>query len=315
MKRQHPDHRMDIPISLKVHQQLVGASCNTGFEKEDWEIAAEAIDEWMRRHSPNSLPMPATNGYQWKRLFLPNGTLLRTVFGGKNYHCIVEGDAIVYDGRPVSPSGFANEVGGTRRNAWKCIWILFPDTKDWRLADTLRTRERPHRTRRQASAVSNDLAHRHAPASTPVPVPPNAFAPVSATSGSASFDRATSGTGMSATGMCDIRTSSKVSPAPVAPSTPASASQPEGCALCAARTLQQALHAHVQAPDASGGGRRRHLRANPRSSPPGIMCGMDRRANGNDQMTALLRHELLPLLQRICAPNAPRAEPRAPHGT
>ncbi|MES2295857.1 MAG: hypothetical protein V4582_02390 [Pseudomonadota bacterium] len=148
MRRQHPKHQMDIPISLEVYHQLLVASGNTGYEMEDWEIAAQAIDEWMRRHAPDTIPMPATKGYQWKQLFLPVGTLLRTVFGGKNHHCVVEGDQIVFNGQAVSPSGFVNAVGGIRRNAWRCTWILFPDTKEWKLADTLRTRERPLRERK-----------------------------------------------------------------------------------------------------------------------------------------------------------------------
>lgn len=33
-------------------------------------------------------------GYQWKRVFLPDGTVLRTIFDGKKYHCIVNVDAL-----------------------------------------------------------------------------------------------------------------------------------------------------------------------------------------------------------------------------
>ncbi len=161
MRRQHPNHQVSIPVSLAVWHQLLGGSSNTGFEKEDWEIAAEAIDEWTRRHNPDALPMPATKGYQWKRLFLPEGTLLRTVFAGKNHHCMVEGDQILHDKQAVSPSGFVNAVGGIRRNAWLCTWILFPDSKDWKLADTLRTHERA----RRASKLARD-AHRE-PATLP----------------------------------------------------------------------------------------------------------------------------------------------------
>ncbi len=149
MRRKHPKHQMDIPISLEVYHQLLVASGNTGYEMEDWEIAAQAIDEWMRRHAPDTIPMPATKGYQWKHVFLPEGTLLRTVFGGKNHHCVVESDQIVFKGQAVSPSGFVNAVGGIRRNAWRCTWLLFPDAKEWKLADTLRTRERPRRERKR----------------------------------------------------------------------------------------------------------------------------------------------------------------------
>jgi hypothetical protein len=143
MRRQPPGSRMEIPIPMETWQQLLGISSNLGFEKEDWEIATEAIDEWMRRHKPDAISMPQVHGYQWKNVFLPNGTLLRTVFGAKNYHCLVEGDAILYNEQSVSPSGFVNAVGGIRRNAWQCTWILFPKSKDWQLADTLRTRKRP----------------------------------------------------------------------------------------------------------------------------------------------------------------------------
>jgi hypothetical protein len=156
MRSRYPTQQTPIPISLDVYNQLQMASCHTGYEKEDWEIATEAIDEWVRRHDPDSLPGSPYAGYQWKRLFLPSGTVLRTVFGGKNHHCVVEGDRIVYDQRTVSPSGFVNAVGGIRRNAWKSTWILFPDSKDWRLADSLRTRERPSRARKSASAAPHE---------------------------------------------------------------------------------------------------------------------------------------------------------------
>jgi hypothetical protein len=174
MRRLHPHPRMDIPISLAAYQQLLVASAGTGHQKEDWEIAAEAIDEWMRRHAPDTIAMPATKGYQWKALFLPEGTLLRTVFGGKNHHCMVEGDAIVFNGQAVSPSAFVNAVGGIRRNAWRCTWILFPDTKEWKLADTLRTRVRPSRQRKHMDVARPAAAGQSRLAGTPSPVPPAA---------------------------------------------------------------------------------------------------------------------------------------------
>jgi hypothetical protein len=43
--------------------------------------------------------MPVTSSYQWKHLFLPNGTLLRTIFNGKNFHCRVKEDHIRYNGQ------------------------------------------------------------------------------------------------------------------------------------------------------------------------------------------------------------------------
>ena len=170
MSRIPPNYVVDVPISLEVRNQLLSASCNTGFKKEEWEIAAEAIEEWTRRHNPDAIALSATNGYQWKSLFLPDGTLLRTVFGGKNYHCIVEADAIVYNGQPVSPSGFVNAVGGIRRNAWRCTWILRPQTDQWKLADTLRTRVRPPRRPAPARPAQQERPMRDSAAPAPAAI-------------------------------------------------------------------------------------------------------------------------------------------------
>jgi hypothetical protein len=132
---------MTLPITLETYYQLLGASAKTAFKKEIWEIGAAAIHDWLARNEPEAFGKPIVSGYQWKHLFLPNGTLLRTVFNGKNFHCLVENGEIRYNGEAMSPSGFANAVGGVRRNAWKVIWLLFPDSGTWKLAGTLRARK------------------------------------------------------------------------------------------------------------------------------------------------------------------------------
>ena len=188
MALHHPHKHTDIPISLEVYHQLLCASGRTAFKKEGWEIAAEAIDEWMRRHDPDAIAMPAIKGYQWKSLFLPDGTLLRTVFGGKNYHCAVEADRIEYKGQAVSPSGFVNAVGGIRRNAWRSTWILLPNTSQWQLADSLRTRTRPSRPRKPAGGVER------APAA-----PPRASSPAAMSANETPLDGENRGNGKNRT--------------------------------------------------------------------------------------------------------------------
>lgn len=142
MQREHPQPAMALPISVEIYQQLVSASLKTGFSQEIWEIGAVAIREWIARHDPDSIGMPSLSGYQWKSVFLPDGTLLRTIFNGKNFHCRVEGDTIIYNGQKISPCGFVNAVGGIRRNAWKSTWILFPNSSVWKLAESLRTKKK-----------------------------------------------------------------------------------------------------------------------------------------------------------------------------
>jgi hypothetical protein len=138
---------MSLPISLELHQQLAAASLRSGYEKEIWEIGAIAIREWLVRNEPDTFAMPATSGYQWKQLFLPTGTLLRTVFDGENFHALVDGNRILFNGEATSPSRFANAVGGVRRNAWKVIWILFPDNLAWKQAGRLRPKTKPRSAR------------------------------------------------------------------------------------------------------------------------------------------------------------------------
>ena len=80
-------------------------------------------------------------GYQWKQLFLPAGTKLRASFGGKPSFAFVVGDDVQYDGQAVSPSGFANRHGSGNRNAWKVIWLRFPGSEQWLLADVCRAQQ------------------------------------------------------------------------------------------------------------------------------------------------------------------------------
>lgn len=146
-----PAPEMTLPISLEHYQKLLGASCRCGYKMEIWEIGAEAIHDWLARNDPEAFGAPIIRGYQWKELFLPNGTLLRTNFEGKTYYSLVEEDELRHNGKPTSPSQFANSVGGVRRNAWKVTWILFPNTTVWKQAGTLRK----HKNTRNLTNGSN----------------------------------------------------------------------------------------------------------------------------------------------------------------
>ncbi len=160
MRRKHPQPTVRLPISFESYQQLTRASASMGYQLEHWEIATLAIQEYLARGRAESIATPATSGVQWKQLFLPSGTVLRTVFNGKNYHCRVEGDELKYEGMRVSPSGFANAMGGMRRNAWKVIWILFPQSQTWQLAASLRPMRPPNRQQSQLQ-VRNGTFARH----------------------------------------------------------------------------------------------------------------------------------------------------------
>jgi hypothetical protein len=82
--------------------------------------------------------MPSELGYQWKEVFLPEGTRLRASFGRQPYFATVAGSEIKYGEHAVSPSCFANLYGSGNRNAWKAIWLRLPGKDAWLLADLCR---------------------------------------------------------------------------------------------------------------------------------------------------------------------------------
>jgi len=141
MKNPMRQHAIDIPVSVHVFNDLC-AYRERGGDRRDLAVLAEtAIAHWLALQSQQPALYAgrrAISGYQWKNLFLPSGTLLRTRYRGKSYHAAVDGDDIVFEGRKMSPSEFVNALGGAARNAWQRIWILFPNEAKWLLAARLR---------------------------------------------------------------------------------------------------------------------------------------------------------------------------------
>ncbi|HEY0061171.1 MAG TPA: hypothetical protein VGC21_03555 [Telluria sp.] len=175
MRKHHPDPYDHIPVSRNVLMRL-GCAEMMG-PLDNWEIVEEAVDEWMRKHRPEAAGEAEFAGYQWEGLFLPDGTVLRTVFAGKSHHCRVDQHQIMYEGKAVSPNGFVSAVGGVRRNAWKSIWLLLPDTKHWQRADAMRVRRQPVASRRlpvgaRAATPALTNPRRAAEAAPPAPTDP-----------------------------------------------------------------------------------------------------------------------------------------------
>ncbi|MYM30035.1 hypothetical protein GTP58_17020 [Duganella sp. CY15W] len=100
-------------------------------------IATIAIKEWMARNYGR----PVERGYQWKNLFLPHGTRLRINHCYMSHFAQVEGDLLIAEGRVVTPRGWANEVCGCVRNAWRDIWVQRHYTECWMRASDWRTGE------------------------------------------------------------------------------------------------------------------------------------------------------------------------------
>ena len=101
------------------------------------EALVAAVRLWIER--AQSAAQPA-RGYQWKLLFLPEGTLARMHHAERWHLAKVVGDELIYQGEAVSPHQMAQEVAGDGRNAWRVLWLRFPGEKTWSNADLLRSR-------------------------------------------------------------------------------------------------------------------------------------------------------------------------------
>ncbi|OWR05741.1 hypothetical protein CDO81_04640 [Roseateles puraquae] len=116
-----------------------------GDSRDPVVAVSDAVDYWMDNASwkPELLrPAPTSNsGYQWKSLFLPDGTEVRMQYKGDWHYAKVEGDKLMYEGEPITPGRLANTITQTSRNAWRDLWIKRPADAEWRLADDCREAE------------------------------------------------------------------------------------------------------------------------------------------------------------------------------
>jgi hypothetical protein len=100
-------------------------------------VSAEQADGGLQKYGP------ATRGYQWQNVFLPNGTQLKIPYKGRDHLAEIRHQQLYYEDTPTSPSQFASRVARyTSRNAWRDIWVKRPDDKDWLPANRLRRESR-----------------------------------------------------------------------------------------------------------------------------------------------------------------------------
>jgi hypothetical protein len=116
-------------------------------------VVDEALHAWLQKttcEDPQAAHA-AARGYQWKSLFLPEGTLLRFDYRWETYEAQVRGNKIIYQGRAYSPRQLLLHITGTVRNAWRELWLRSPGDARWHLADTRRRILR--RVPREAQAI------------------------------------------------------------------------------------------------------------------------------------------------------------------
>jgi hypothetical protein len=99
-----------------------------------WKNGRKPAEEFRQRYGD-----PA-KGYYWTPLFLPNGTQIAMLYGGKTQVAEVRNEKIFFEGEEISsPSVLASRIAaGTNRNAWRDLRIKRPQDVEYRLADELR---------------------------------------------------------------------------------------------------------------------------------------------------------------------------------
>lgn len=131
-----------VSVQLPTHTmlRLVEHLAQHGGTHDISESIATALELWLAANSetPTATDPAKMRGYQWKTLFLPEGTVLRSwSYGEHNYAC-VEGDKIMHEGASVSPNQFARSFARTARNAWFDLSVRRPGDKHFKIASRLR---------------------------------------------------------------------------------------------------------------------------------------------------------------------------------
>ncbi len=136
---------ISIPIQTDQFLELANFLQSNKDPRDPVEMVSTAIQYWLDNANwkPELLEEVSSTvrGYQWKNLFLPQGTQIRMQYKGTYFYARVEDDQIVYRGKPISPGSLANTVAGTSRSAWRDLWIKRPQDKEWKLADECRSKE------------------------------------------------------------------------------------------------------------------------------------------------------------------------------
>ena len=135
------------PTPFASESELALFLRTTGSSLSITEAIARAVGQWIQNEQAAETSL---TGYQWKCLFLPSGTTLRTVYKRKSYLAHVEGSELRFEGRCVSPGQFVDEVAHCPRNAWRTVWLRYPGEVEWKQAMTLRTKTTERETKRDA---------------------------------------------------------------------------------------------------------------------------------------------------------------------
>ncbi|MRW83129.1 hypothetical protein GJ698_03370 [Pseudoduganella sp. FT26W] len=131
---------MSVQIDTDTLLRLISQLKLRGGTQDISEAITSAIELWLREQAGLAKGSDPANlrGYQWKSLFLPDGTELRSWSYGEHNYARVVGDQIIHQGQPITPNQFAQKFARSFRNAWMDISVRRPEDKQFIIADRLR---------------------------------------------------------------------------------------------------------------------------------------------------------------------------------
>lgn len=133
---------MYLPVADYLQLDLYLMAARPGIKPD--AFVTDLVNRWLAVEMERSALRDrgqAMRGFQWKNVFLPEGTTLRTSYCDSIEFAKVIGDKIISDdGAHLTPSQFANRHA-KGRNAWRFIWLRFPGSDYWIRANAYRTRD------------------------------------------------------------------------------------------------------------------------------------------------------------------------------
>ncbi len=137
-----------VPIDTSLFREVLQFLDSEGVERNPNTVVEQFIRygldnaSWKKEvffpELVTETPPAELKGYTWGGVLLPHGTLIRMKYMRQFYYAKIDGDQVLYEGKKTTPSGFANTVTKSSRNAWRDLWIRRPSDQDWIFADQLR---------------------------------------------------------------------------------------------------------------------------------------------------------------------------------
>ncbi|MGZ3184568.1 MAG: hypothetical protein ACXU8N_19180 [Telluria sp.] len=121
-----------VPVPADLFLELAAHLAAAGDGRDPVAAVAAAIRASLAAERAARAAGAEPDGYQWKCLFLPEGTVLRVLGAGGAHYATVVGHRLLYRGMPTSPNRLAAaSCARTARNAWNQVWLRWPGGADW----------------------------------------------------------------------------------------------------------------------------------------------------------------------------------------